>query len=122
MRKSYGPSKSVDDLLAIRGIGPRRLEKMRKYLVAGKSPSAVQKAPAANSAVPTKCPGCYEGCAVVQARDAAGAIEALPKKTRRAKPKLQAKTTSQSEGAGGVSCGYRATDPLQSAQRMGHPG
>jgi competence ComEA-like helix-hairpin-helix protein len=37
MRKSYGPFKSVDDLRAIRGIGPKRLEKMRKYLVAGKS-------------------------------------------------------------------------------------
>jgi competence ComEA-like helix-hairpin-helix protein len=31
MRKSYGPFKSVDDLLAIRGLGPKRLEKMRKY-------------------------------------------------------------------------------------------
>jgi competence ComEA-like helix-hairpin-helix protein len=27
MRKSYGPFKSVDDLLAIRGLGPKRLEK-----------------------------------------------------------------------------------------------
>ena len=32
MRKSYGQFKSVDDLRAIRGIGPKRLEKMRKYL------------------------------------------------------------------------------------------
>ncbi|MGB2590354.1 MAG: helix-hairpin-helix domain-containing protein [Candidatus Acidiferrum sp.] len=32
MRKSYGPFKSVDDLRAIRGIGPKRIEKMRKYL------------------------------------------------------------------------------------------
>jgi competence protein ComEA len=31
MRKSYGPFKSVDDLLAIRGLGQKRLEKMRKY-------------------------------------------------------------------------------------------
>ncbi len=37
MRKSYGPFKSVNDLLAVRGIGPKKLEKMRKYLVAGKS-------------------------------------------------------------------------------------
>jgi competence protein ComEA len=37
MRKSYGPFKSVDDLTAIRGIGPKRLEKMRKYLTVGKS-------------------------------------------------------------------------------------
>src|SRR6478672_8254662 len=59
MRKSYGAFKSVDDLLAIRGLVPKRLEKMRKYLVAGKSPSTIPKASAAgNSAVPTKCSGC----------------------------------------------------------------
>ena len=34
--KSYGSFKSVDDLLAIRGIGPARIEKMRKYLTVGK--------------------------------------------------------------------------------------
>src|SRR5438270_5430346 len=48
MRKSYGVFKSVDDLLSIRGIGKKRLEKMRKYLTATKS-SALNKAP---------CPGC----------------------------------------------------------------
>jgi competence protein ComEA len=31
MRKSYGAFKSVDDLLSIRGIGKKRLEKMRRY-------------------------------------------------------------------------------------------
>jgi competence ComEA-like helix-hairpin-helix protein len=36
MRKSCGAFKSVDDLSAIRGIGPKRLEKMRKYLATGK--------------------------------------------------------------------------------------
>src|SRR5271169_4759341 len=36
MRKSYGAFKSVNDLLAVRGIGPKRLEKMRKYLVVAK--------------------------------------------------------------------------------------
>src|SRR6266849_415152 len=51
MRKSYGPFKSVDDLLAIRGIGPKRLEKMRKYLVAGKT-SSKNAVPAAG------CSGC----------------------------------------------------------------
>jgi competence ComEA-like helix-hairpin-helix protein len=35
MRKSYGAFKSVDDLLAIKGIGPKRLAKIRKYLVVG---------------------------------------------------------------------------------------
>jgi competence ComEA-like helix-hairpin-helix protein len=37
MRKSYGAFKSVDDLLSIRGIGKKRLEKMRKYLTVAKS-------------------------------------------------------------------------------------
>ena len=36
MRKAYGPFKSVDDLLAIKGIGQKRLEKMRKYLTVGR--------------------------------------------------------------------------------------
>jgi comEA protein len=50
MRKTYGPFKSVDDLRAIKGIGPKRLEKMRKYLTVGKPPSksgskAVAKSP-----------------------------------------------------------------------------
>ena len=54
MRKSYGPFKSVDDLRAIKGIGPKRLEKMRKYLTVGKSPAkndskAATKAPLAAS-------------------------------------------------------------------------
>src|ERR1700738_5436191 len=39
MRKSYGAFKSVDDLLSIRGIGKKRLEKMRKYLTVRKSAS-----------------------------------------------------------------------------------
>jgi comEA protein len=38
MRKSYGAFKSVDDLRAIKGIGPKRLEKMRKYLSVAASP------------------------------------------------------------------------------------
>jgi len=40
MRKSYGAFKSVNDLMAIRGLGPKRLEKMRKYLTVGKPASA----------------------------------------------------------------------------------
>jgi len=39
MRKSYGPFKSVDDLRAIKGIGPKRMEKMRKYVTVGKAAS-----------------------------------------------------------------------------------
>jgi competence protein ComEA len=37
MRKSCGAFKSVDDLLSIRGLGAKRLEKMRKYLTVGSS-------------------------------------------------------------------------------------
>jgi comEA protein len=44
MRKSYGPFKSVDDLLAIRGLGPKRLEKMRKFLTVGR-PAAPKSVP-----------------------------------------------------------------------------
>jgi competence ComEA-like helix-hairpin-helix protein len=50
MRKSYGSFKSVDDLLAIRGLGPKRLDKMRKYLTVGKSATAKPAPPAAQPA------------------------------------------------------------------------
>ena len=50
MRKSYGAFKSVDDLLAIRGLGPKRLEKMRKYLTVGKPVPAKPTTPPAKSA------------------------------------------------------------------------
>ena len=53
MRKSYGAFKSIDDLLAIRGIGPKRLDKMRKYLTVGKPVTA--GGPASPNA---SCPGC----------------------------------------------------------------
>jgi comEA protein len=54
MRKSYGPFKSVDDLLAIRGLGAKRLEKMRKYLTVGKA--AAPKSPQPNSQAPPSTP------------------------------------------------------------------
>jgi competence protein ComEA len=54
MRKSYGAFKSVDDLTAIRGIGPKRLEKMRKYLTVGKATSANKPAGAPKPATPPK--------------------------------------------------------------------
>ncbi|HEY4979160.1 MAG TPA: helix-hairpin-helix domain-containing protein [Candidatus Acidoferrum sp.] len=50
MRKSYDAFKSVDDLLAIKGIGPKRLDKMRKYLVAGKTAQNKKAAGSAESA------------------------------------------------------------------------
>ena len=42
MRKSYGAFKSVDDLLAIKGLGRKRLDKMRKYLTVGKSAASAK--------------------------------------------------------------------------------
>jgi comEA protein len=47
MRRSYGQFKSVDDLLAVRGIGRKRLDKMRKFLTVGKPPGATKTAPPA---------------------------------------------------------------------------
>jgi competence ComEA-like helix-hairpin-helix protein len=56
MRKSYGAFKSVDDLLAIRGLGPKRLEKMRKYLTVGKPTAAKPATPSAKSTPPAEKP------------------------------------------------------------------
>jgi competence protein ComEA len=59
-RKSYGSFKSVDDLQAIKGLGPKKLEKMRKYLTVGKpAPPAKQTAhaaPGGTSAASAKTP------------------------------------------------------------------
>jgi competence protein ComEA len=55
-RKSYGAFKSVDDLLAIKGIGPKKLEKMRKYLTIGKPPSKKQSNSPQTTAAPAKPP------------------------------------------------------------------
>jgi comEA protein len=56
MRKSYGTFKSVDDLLSIKGIGKKRLEKMRKYLTVSKSTAANKVARPVVSASPPKKP------------------------------------------------------------------
>ena len=60
-RKSYGAFKSVDDLLAIKGIWPKRLDKMRKYLTVSKPPAkkqstSPQSAAAHDKPPPTKPP------------------------------------------------------------------
>jgi hypothetical protein len=39
----------VDDLLAIKGIGPKKLDKMRKYLAVNKPPQSTKPAPAATT-------------------------------------------------------------------------
>jgi competence ComEA-like helix-hairpin-helix protein len=55
-RKSYGAFKSVDDLLAIKGIGPKRLDKMRKYLTVGKAPAKKQSMSPERTSAPAKPP------------------------------------------------------------------
>lgn len=64
MRKSYGAFKSVNDLMAIRGIGPKRLEKMRKYLT-------VNRPSGANAAKSASCSGCAKQKARPPAKSAA---------------------------------------------------
>jgi competence ComEA-like helix-hairpin-helix protein len=56
MCKSYGAFKSVNDLMAIRGIGPKRLEKMRKYLTVGKPATPVAPTPQPINAKPKPRP------------------------------------------------------------------
>jgi competence ComEA-like helix-hairpin-helix protein len=58
MRKAYGAFRSVDDLLAIKGIGRKRLEKIRKYLVAGKAaqPRSARPPQTKPAAAPPKVP------------------------------------------------------------------
>jgi competence ComEA-like helix-hairpin-helix protein len=59
MRKSYGAFKSVDDLLAIKGIGQKRLEKMREYLVVRKTPQSKKATePAAVAGEGAACEEC----------------------------------------------------------------
>jgi len=50
-RNSYGGFKSVDDLQAIKGLGPKKLDKMRKYLTVGK-PALSNKTPPAKIPAP----------------------------------------------------------------------
>jgi comEA protein len=62
MRKTYGQFKSVDDLLAIPGIGRKRLDKMRKYLTVGKPAAAPKNTPPSGAgdkkeSPPAKPPG-----------------------------------------------------------------
>jgi len=55
MHKSKGQFTSVDDLRAIQGIGPKRMEKMRKYVTVGKSvaPKKAASGGATSSAPPS---------------------------------------------------------------------
>jgi competence ComEA-like helix-hairpin-helix protein len=71
MRKSYGAFKSVNDLLSVRGIGPKRLEKMRKYLVAAHAvqgrKGASSTSASAGAAKPAACASCSKATPVKKA-------------------------------------------------------
>lgn len=77
MRKSYGAFKSVDDLMSVRGIGAKRLEKMRKYLVAGHS--ALGRRPGAAASTVLKPAGCAS-CARPASTKKAAVGAAVPAK------------------------------------------
>ena len=91
MRKSYGAFKSVDDLLSVRGIGPKRLEKMRKYLVAGHA-APRKGAASSNTAKGAVCVNSPRG-----ARVASTAKKTAPAATKASKPVAPDGDTAQSD-------------------------
>ena len=83
MRKSQGAFKSVDDLLAVRGIGRKRLDKMRKYLTVGKpaaagKPGAATPGKSSSASNPVRAANCA-GCAKTPASGAKGAASGAAK-------------------------------------------
>jgi len=53
-RKAHGPFKSVDDLKNVKGIGAKRLEKLRSEITVGNVPPKVAAAGAAATATKAK--------------------------------------------------------------------
>ena len=96
MRKSYGAFKSVDDLLAIRGIGKKRLDKMRKYLTAGK-PASARPAAASNPARPANCPGCAKAMPTPPKPAALPLKPKLPAEKAAAEPATPTPETEETE-------------------------
>jgi competence protein ComEA len=78
MRKTYGPFKTVDDLLAVRGIGKKRLDKMRKYLTVGK-PSSTKPVPTNHQPQPARCPGCAKPAPTPSSKPSTAAKPAPPR-------------------------------------------
>lgn len=88
MRKSYGTFKSVNDLLAIRGIGEKRLDKMRKYIT-------VSRPAAGNAAQSASCSSCGK-------QKSHPSVKSAPAKTmpqRSAQPRPAQSAPAQSEPA-----------------------
>jgi competence ComEA-like helix-hairpin-helix protein len=89
MRKSYGAFKSVDDLRAIKGIGPKRMEKMRKYITVGRTLPA--KKPA-NTAASKNGAGAPLGAKSPSGQAAKDGTASPPAKNSAAKPAAQSGT------------------------------
>ena len=83
MRKSYGAFKSVNDLMAIRGIGPKRLEKMRKYLTVGKSAAPYTPQPASCRMRKNKTPCTHKIRLYTESAPAAATGRAAGRRNRR---------------------------------------
>ncbi len=98
MRKSYGAFKSVDDLLSVRGIGPKRLEKMRKYLVAGHAAPGrrVGGSSARASASGAKPTGCAT-CGMASAASGSSAKKATFASKEKSTPASEEATDSEDE-------------------------
>jgi competence ComEA-like helix-hairpin-helix protein len=94
MRKSYGAFKSVDDLLAIRGIGPKRLGKMRKYLVAGRMPQPTR--PSSATTKPANCAACAKSSSPPR-KQAAPLPVAVPKPSKSRAPDASTSETADEE-------------------------
>jgi competence protein ComEA len=81
MRKSYGPFKSVDDLLAIRGIGKKRLDKMRKYLIAGRPATASKPGATIKPTRPPSAASCLGCVKAAPQNEASHPVKAVMKPT-----------------------------------------
>jgi competence protein ComEA len=69
-RKANGPFKSVDDLKNVKGIGAKRLEKLRADITVGAPPAKVAAAPGAKDARPAGTAAKGEVRAVADAKPA----------------------------------------------------
>jgi hypothetical protein len=111
-RKAYGTFKSVNDLQAIRGIGPKKLEKMRKYLIVGKPPQ--NKKASTEATQGTKTPA---------AKDSPGKPEPPPKQYHQQQAKTKnSRILAQSPrtvAGSAVFTGFPVTAPAESLRPKG---
>jgi competence protein ComEA len=51
-RAAHGPFKSVDDVIAVRGIGPKKLEDLRPHVRVGGTPASADSEASPHQAAP----------------------------------------------------------------------